>query len=287
MPELPEVEGLRGFLAQHCVGRAFARVELAAFAVLKTFEMPLEGLLGLEVDAIARHGKFLDIGAQGIHLVFHLAKAGWLRWYEELPRGVPRSGRQGIALRAGFDDGSGFDLTEAGTQHKLAVYVVENPEHVPGIAALGRDPLSPEFSAEEFAAILAEAGRAQIKGVLRDQSKLAGIGNAYSDEILHLARLSPYHPASSLDADASAALFSTVRQVLGEAIASTVGRAPAQLKDTKRSHMRVHGRTGQPCPECGTAIAEVSFADSSLQYCPTCQTGGKKLADRRISRLLK
>ena len=287
MPELPEVEGIRGFLAERLTGRAFARIELLSFTALKTFAPPLEALLGLEIDAVTRHGKFLDISAQGVHLVFHLARAGWLRWYDRIPAGTPRPGKQPVALRVGLDDDSGFDLTEAGTQRRLAIYVANSPADVAGIASLGPDPLSPDFTADDFAGILSAAGRAQIKGVLRDQSRLAGIGNAYSDEILHAARLSPFHPASGLDADASAALFDTLRKVLSEAISVAAGRPPAELKDAKRSGMRVHGRTGQPCPACQTPIAEVSFADSSLQYCPTCQTGGKKLADRRMSRLLK
>ncbi|MDO4784033.1 MAG: DNA-formamidopyrimidine glycosylase family protein [Propionibacteriaceae bacterium] len=287
MPELPEVEGIRGFLAERLTGRAFARVELASFTALKTFTPPLEALLGLEVDAVARQGKFLDVSAQGVHLVFHLARAGWLRWHDRLPAGAARPGKHGIALRVGFDDDSGFDLTEAGTQRRLAIYVANSPTDVPGVASLGPDPLSPDFTADDFAKILTAAGRAQLKGVLRDQSRLAGIGNAYSDEILHAARLSPFQPASGLDADARAALFGMLREVLFEAISAAAGRPPAELKDAKRSGMRVHGRTGQPCPVCQTPIAEVSFADSSLQYCPTCQTGGKKLADRRMSRLLR
>lgn len=287
MPELPEVEGIRGFLAERLTGRAFARIELLSFTALKTFTPPLEALLGLEIEAVTRHGKFLNISAQGVHLVFHLARAGWLRWYDRLPAGTPRPGKQPVALRVGLDDDSGFDLTEAGTQRRLAVYVASSPTDVPGVASLGPDPLSSDFTADDFAEILSAAGRAQIKGVLRDQCRLAGIGNAYSDEILHAARLSPFQPASSLDADARAALFDTLREVLSEAISVAAGRPPAELKDAKRSGMRVHGRTGQPCPACQTPIAEVSFADSSLQYCPTCQTGGKKLADRRMSRLLK
>lgn len=287
MPELPEVEGLRRFLADALSGRCFARLELVAFSALKTYALPLEALLGLEIDGACRHGKFVDIEAQGIHLVFHLARAGWLRWYDVLPATRPRPGKQGIALRVGLDDGSGFDLTEAGTQHKLAVYAVGDPNDVPGIASLGPDPLADNFTQRDFDAIIAAAGRAQLKGVLRDQSRLAGIGNAYSDEILHVARLSPFHPATSLDADGRAALLHTIRRVLTDAIAASDGRPPAELKDAKRAGMQVHGRAGETCETCDTTIAQVSFADSALQYCPGCQTGGKTLADRRLSKLLK
>ena len=198
-----------------------------------------------------------------------------------------RPGKSGLALRIILDDGSGFSLTEAGTQKGLAIYVVDEPLEVPGINALGPDPMSPEFTVEDLGRILSDAGRAQLKGVLRDQRTLAGIGNAYSDEILHAARLSPFKPANSLDGDAVAALFGHLRTVLGEALSAADGRDLNELKDAKRAGMRVHGRTGEPCGECGTTIAEVSFADSSLQYCPGCQTGGRPLADRRMSRLLK
>ena len=292
MPEMPEVEALRGLLAERCTGRAIAGVQLLAFSALKTVQPPLDALIGLEVSEVARHGKFLDIDAQGVHLVFHLARAGWLRWYDELPdkprSGKPlRPGKGPLALRVALSDGAGFDLTEAGTQKHLAIHVVDDPQQVPMIATLGPDPLDEAFTADAFDALLTEAGRAQLKGVLRDQRTLAGIGNAYSDEILHVAGLSPFQPASGLDRAQRDELLATIRQVLGDAIASSRGLAAKDLKDSKRAGMRVHGRTGEACPACGTTIAEVSFSDSSLQYCPGCQTGGRKLADRRMSRLLK
>ncbi len=287
MPELPEVEALRGFLAEKLSGRAIAQVSLASLAALKTYAPPLDALVGLEIERISRHGKFLDIDAQSVHLVFHLARAGWLVWREEMPATLPRPGRGPLALRVTLDNGSGFDLTEQGTQKKLAVYVVGDPGEVPGIATLGPDPFSPAFGREALRAILDAAGRAQLRGVLRDQHVIAGIGNAYSDEILHAARLSPFKPASGLSEEEFGRLFDAMQGELRAAIERARGLAAKDLKDTKRSSMRVHGRTGEPCPACGTPVAEVSFADSSLQYCPTCQTGGKPLADRRLSRLLK
>lgn len=287
MPELPEVEALRGFLSAKCLGRTVSRVQLASLATLKTFNPPLEALLGLEIDSVDRHGKFIDIGAQGVHLVFHLARAGWLVWRDALPDNLVRPGRGPLSLRVGLDDGSGFDLTEAGTRRKLAVYVVNDPADVGGVATLGPDPLSPAFTRDAFAAILTSAGRSQIKGILRDQRTIAGIGNAYSDEILHAAKLSPFKPASGLSEAEVDTLYSALTTELTEAIVRASGLAAKDLKDNKRGSMRVHGRTGQPCPVCGDTVAEVSFAESSLQYCPTCQTGGKPLADRRMSRLLK
>ncbi|CAA9299923.1 MAG: Formamidopyrimidine-DNA glycosylase [uncultured Friedmanniella sp.] len=284
---MPEVESLAVFLRERCVGRAIARVELTAFSALKTYDPPLSALNGLEVDGVERHGKYLDLSAQGLHLVFHLARAGWLRWKDQLPETPARPGKGPLALRVRLDDGSGFDLTEAGTQRKLAVHVVADPQDIAMVATLGPDPLSPEFDEAALRAVLATAGRAQLKGVLKDQRTIAGIGNAYSDEILHAARLSPFKPSSSLTPEELGTLYRALKDELGGAIARAEGLAAKDLKGEKKSGLRVHGRTGQPCDVCGDTIAEVSFADSSLQYCPTCQTGGKKLADRRLSKLLK
>jgi len=287
MPEMPEVESLAQFLTQKCVGRVIARIDLVAFSALKTYSPPLSALIGLEVEAVHRHGKFLEISAQGLHLVFHLARAGWLRWRDSLPDAPPKPGRGPLAMRLRLDDGSGFDLTEAGTQRKLAVYVVDDPMSIPMVATLGPDPLADDFDEATLAALLKEAGRAQLKGVLKDQRTIAGIGNAYSDEILHAAKLSPFKPANSLTDDELAVLLRAVKEELASAILRAEGLAAADLKSEKKSGLRVHGRKGEKCDVCGDTIAEVSFADSSLQYCPTCQTGGKKLADRRLSKLLK
>jgi formamidopyrimidine-DNA glycosylase len=281
------VESLARFLTQKCVGRVIARVDLVAFSALKTYSPPVSALIGLEIEAVHRHGKFLDISAQGLHLVFHLARAGWLRWRDSLPDAPPKPGRGPLAMRLRLDDGSGFDLTEAGTQRKLAIYVVDDPTSIPMVATLGPDPLADDFDQAALKALLKEAGRAQLKGVLKDQRIIAGIGNAYSDEILHAAKLSPFKPANSLTEDELRVLFRAVKEELAGAILRAEGLAAADLKSEKKSGLRVHGRKGEKCDVCGDTIAEVSFADSSLQYCPTCQTGGKKLADRRLSKLLK
>jgi formamidopyrimidine-DNA glycosylase len=288
---MPEVEGLRTFLEARLVGRTVVRTELLTFSALKTFALPLSALEGLEVDAVVRRGKFLAIGADGVWLAFHLARAGWLTWLDPAPTAPAKPGRGPLALRVvltGDDDSEvGFNLTEAGTQKKLALYVVSDLAEVPGIAALGPDPLASDFTLAAFAAILAEHGRTQLKGLLREQRTFAGIGNAYSDEILQAARLSPFRLAGSLDDAEVGRLHAAVRDELTGAIERARGLTPSELKDDKRSHLRVHGRKGEPCATCGTPIAEVSFADSFLNYCPGCQTGGKLLADRRLSRLLK
>jgi len=286
MPELPEVQALVDFLAARTDGLAVTGVELGSISVLKTFNPPPQALAGLPVDSVARHGKFIDLDCDGTHLVFHLARAGWLRWSDAMPATMLRPGKSPIALRVRFSDDSGFDLTEAGTKKRLAAYIVSDPHEVPGIASLGPDPLAPEFTREVFAGLLRER-RAQIKGLLRDQSVIAGVGNAYSDEILHVAKMSPFAIAASLDDAAVDRLYAALRETLAAAVLAASGKPAKELKDAKRAGLRVHGRTGQTCPECGDTVREVSFADSSLQYCATCQTGGKPLADRRMSRLLK
>ncbi|MBD8079274.1 Fpg/Nei family DNA glycosylase [Cellulosimicrobium arenosum] len=295
MPELPEVEALVRFLDDRAAGRSVVAADVAQIAALKTFDPPVTALVGGTVTGARRHGKWLDLVVDdGLHLVFHLARGGWLRWSEKSPTTPvrPRLGGGGggkiaaLALRVRFDDGAGFDLTEAGTRKRLAVHVVRHPAEVRAIETLGVEPLDPAFTADVLGELMA-ARNQQVKGLLRDQSSIAGIGNAYSDEILHAARTSPFKLTRSFAPDEVARLHAAVGEVLAAAVATSSGRPAAELKDAKRSGMRVHGRAGQKCPVCGDTVREVSFADRSLQYCATCQTGGQVLADRRMSRLLR
>ncbi|MEU8096707.1 DNA-formamidopyrimidine glycosylase family protein [Streptomyces rubiginosohelvolus] len=286
MPELPEVEALRVFLDDHLVGKEIARVLPLAISVLKTYDPPLTALEGTRVTSVARHGKFLDIEAGGLHLCTHLARAGWLRWKDSFPAAPPRPGKGPLALRLVTTDGDGFDLTEMGTKKSLSVHLVHDPMDVPRIATLGPDPLADAFDRDTFAALLA-GERRQIKGALRDQSLIAGIGNAYSDEILHVAKMSPFKRTADLTEDDVTRLYTALRTTLRDAVDRSSGVEAGKLKAEKKTGMRVHGRTGEACPVCGDTILEVSFSDSSLQYCPTCQTGGKPLADRRLSKFLK
>jgi formamidopyrimidine-DNA glycosylase len=292
VPELPEVEALAADLRERAVGREIDRADVAEFSVLKTYDPPLSALHATRIRGTSRRGKFLDlvcapaVGGTELHLVTHLARAGWLRWRDALPEAPPRPGKGPLAFRLRFTDGSGFDLTEAGTRKRLAVYLVTDIEQIPGVASLGPEPLDPAFTVDALAGILA-GRRTQIKGVLRDQKLIAGIGNAYSDEVLHAAKMSPFRLASSLSADEIAGLHAVIISTLREAIERSDGLAASDLKKEKKAGLRVHGRTGEPCPACGDTVREVSFADSALQYCATCQTAGKPLADRRLSRLLK
>ncbi len=308
MPELPEVSALAEALTARAAGLVVARAEVAAISALKTFDPPIGALVGAEVLGVTRAGKHLVLDAvdpdgELLHLVVHLARGGWVRWRDDPPtrpaalgRGGGRAAGAALALRLVFaepgpagaagDPVAALDVTEAGTRKGLAVHVVRDPQDVPGVARLGPDPLT-DLTPELFGEILAAAGRAQLKGVLRDQSRIAGIGNAYSDEILHVARLSPFAPANGLPPDTQARLYAALRDTLAAAVTAARATDPTSLKAEKKAGMAVHGRTGQPCPVCGDVVREVSFADSSLQYCATCQTAGKPLADRRMSKLLK
>ncbi len=293
MPELPEVAALAHHLSELTTGSSIAAADLAAISVLKTFDPPLAACVGTTVLGVRQRGKFLCWQcSEGLWLVMHLARAGWLRWHEEVPAKPVAPGRGPLMLRLTFAGDGGeilgrCDMSEAGTRKSSALYVVGDPEDVPGIARLGPDPMSQAFTVETLSEILAAAGRSQLKGVLRDQRKIAGIGNAYSDEVLHAARMSPFRPANAVSPAEVAQLHARIRSLLGEATARALDTPMSGLKDDKRGHLQVHGRTGQPCPVCGDTVREVSYADSALQYCPTCQTGGKPLADRRMSRLLR
>ncbi|SKC78883.1 DNA-formamidopyrimidine glycosylase family protein [Krasilnikoviella flava] len=302
MPELPEVQALAEFLDERATGRRVVAADVAAIAALKTFDPPVSALLGREVAGVSRHGKWLDVRLSGtgdageetahLHLLFHLSRGGWVRWSDQAPTTPvrPRMGGSSrgsaLALRVRLDDGAGFDLTEAGTRKRLAVHVVRDPQEVEQVATLGVDPLSDDFTPQSLAALM-QAKNQQVKGLLRDQRAIAGIGNAYSDEILHVARTSPFKLTRSFTDAEVAALHDAVVTTLRDAVATSSGKPAKELKDAKRAGMRVHGRTGETCPVCGDVVREVSFADRSLQYCATCQTGGQVLADRRMSRLLK
>ncbi|OOB91990.1 Fpg/Nei family DNA glycosylase [Rathayibacter sp. VKM Ac-2630] len=286
MPELPEVQALARDLDGRLGGHVLERLDVFAISALKTVAIPPSSLAGQPVHGVERHGKFLDFAVGDAHVLLHLARAGWVRWRPERPTAPVKPGRGPLAARFVLEDGSGIDVTEAGTKKSLALSIVADPRDVDRVARLGPDPLDPAFTREILGAILATAGRAQLKGVLRDQSRIAGIGNAYSDEILHVARMSPFKPATLSDEELDR-LYSALRYTLEEALGRAEGLHAADLKKEKKLGMRVHGRTGEPCPVCGDTVRQVIFADSTLQYCPTCQTNGKPLADRVLSRLLK
>lgn len=295
MPELPEVAAIADYVDGRAVGFPIRRVDIASLSVLKTADPAYTALTGRIVESVSRIGKYLvihtipgsDVDVEpSIDLIIHLSRAGWLRWSDQLSTTPPRpGGKSPIALRVHCGmPGEGFDVTEAGTQKRLAVWIARAPSEVDKIASLGPDVLA---TSRAVLGEILSATTGRIKNVLTDQRVLAGIGNAYSDEILHTAKLSPFASAKTLSAGQVDALYDAMRSVLHDAIGRLEGQEVAKLKSEKRTGLRVHARTGMPCPVCGDTVREVSFADRSFQYCPTCQTGGKVLADRRMSRLLK
>lgn len=286
MPELPEVEALAHFLRENAMGRVLTRIDIASLSVLKTAVPPWTELHGRPVDACARRGKYLDLVCGDLHMVTHLARAGWLRWSNALPPASPKPGKGSIALRVHLDGvhGPGFDLTEAGTKKGLAVWIVSELDQIPSVARLGPDALSLNSG---LLGELFSGHNVRLKTALTDQSLLAGIGNAYSDEIMHAAKLSPYSAVGRLSEEELNRLAEAIQSILVDAVHRSVGQKAALLKGEKRSGLRVHNRAGLPCPVCGDTVREISFADKAFQYCPTCQTKGKPLADRRMSRLLK
>jgi formamidopyrimidine-DNA glycosylase len=266
VPELPEVQALTAGLSARMTGLTVDRYQLVSFSALKTFDPPLDQLVGRVVTGVERRGKFVLMDLDGLWLVVHLALGGWVRWYDKVPATKLRPGRSPIALRVTLDSGSGFDVEP--------------------VAALGVDPLTPAFTVDRLGQLLAGTS-ATLKTALTTQSLIAGVGNAYSDEALHRAGMSPYKKTTSLDPAEVATLHDALVGVLADAVQRSSELDPAELKGDKKRTLQVHGRTGQPCPVCGDTVRQVAFATKSLQYCPTCQTGGKLLADRRLSRLLK
>ncbi len=203
MPELPEVEALVRYLDHQSRHKRLARLELASFAALKTVSPGLPSLMERTIAGWRRKGKYLLLETDGPWLVVHLARGGWIRWYDELPAATARPGRAPLALRVGLEPDDrerpvpGFDISEFGTEKHLALWVVDDPGRVEGVASLGVDPLDPNFDCRTLAHLLGES-RGSIKSALTTQSLLAGIGNAYSDEVLHSACLSPFKPAARL-----------------------------------------------------------------------------------------
>lgn len=285
MPELPEVEVLARFLNERVAGRTIAKARVAHIAALKTFDPPIDALEGRAIKQVTRRGKYLQFDTDGIWLVTHLSRGGWVKWMDEAPTTPIKPTKSPLALRLVLDNKSGIDLTEMGTDRRLAVWVVRDPNDIEFVSSLGPEVF--DLDEQTLGALLEKAGSVQLKGALVDQRLIAGIGNAYSDDILHAAHLSPFKKANKLSADELSLLAKSIRDVMADAIERSKDLPAAGLKAEKKSGMRVHAKTGQPCPVCGDVIREVSFATKSLQYCATCQTDGKPLADRRMSRLLK
>lgn len=281
MPELPEIDALVDFLRPRLTGDFVERALIGELNILKTVDPPLEALAGLEITGVRRVGKVLIIEFDGLSCVCRFALMGWLTWHDGVPLAPVKMGKGPLGLRLRLASGAGVDLIEPGTKKNASVALVSDPDEVSAIAEAGPDALS--IGIEEFTQVLS-GSTSRIKTVLEDQRLISGIGNAYSDEILHAAMISPFAAAESVDAPA---LLEVVRRVLGTAREALIGLPPGKIKAAKKRGFVVHARAGKTCPVCGSTIAEVSYSERSLQYCPGCQTGGRKLSDRRMDRLLK
>ncbi|MEI5582548.1 MULTISPECIES: Fpg/Nei family DNA glycosylase [unclassified Agromyces] len=280
MPESPEVQALVEQLGERLSGRAATDVDVVEFRVTKTRARPLPSIVGERVIGVARHGKLVDLSLGSAHLVVSLGRHGWARWAVDAVD--PPTDSAGDApppptlVALAFDDGSTIELTDAGDWVSLAAWVVDDPAEVPAVAKLGPDPADAAFSRADFDRAFV-GRRKQVKAVLQEQESIAGIGNAYSDEILFAARVSPVAHAATLGADELDRLYEATVGVIRSAIDDRRGIPIADQKAAKGAAMRVHGRTGEPCPGCGGTIRDFSFASTTAQYCPECQTGGELL----------
>jgi formamidopyrimidine-DNA glycosylase len=282
MPESPEVQELASFLTAHTTGRVVRTVDVLLPKALKTRHPSPADLVGRRITGVSRLGKMIDIATVTdsddlLHVIVHFGHDGWVLWHEVAPDGLKRAGDATLMARVRLSDASGFDLTDAGQWKALTIHIVRSPTDVPAVAKLGLDPLGDEFDTAAFAAILANRKK-QIKALLQDQTAFAGIGNAYSDEILHAAKISPVTHAASLSSDSVDRLATATRAVLSEATAARRDVPPSELRATKHTALRVHRKTGAACPVCGDQIREYTFSGAAAQYCPTCQTGGALLA---------
>jgi formamidopyrimidine-DNA glycosylase len=277
MPELPEVQALSERIGAQLAGARLVRAQPLAFSALKTVLPPPEALEGKRLDQVGRRGKFLVLSFEELTLLIHLSQGGRIDF---VPRSKDTRPKGGV-LRLRFDRDPAIFVKEFGTERKAGWWVLEAGDAGP-LAKLGPEPFS-----EAFAALVREGSDGgRIHALLRDQREVAGIGRGYSDDILHRAKLSPFRSLTSLSPEERERLLTAVRGVLEEALAverKRTGGLPPKLGD----HFTVHGKYGTPCPRCGGDLRRVSYQSHEVTYCPTCQTGGKILADRRLSRLLK
>jgi formamidopyrimidine-DNA glycosylase len=268
MPEAPEVEALTLFLRERLAGRTVREVDLVEGRALKTRGRPLTELIGRTVTGAARHGKHLDLDLEGVHLGIGFGRAGWATWRDAGDIAVESPAPE--IARVVFDHGI-LGLTDAGEWLSMQLHVVDAPDDVPAVAKLGPDAVDPGYSREMLAAALG-GRRKQLKALLQEQETLAGIGNAYSDEILYAARLSPTAHAAALSEDDITRLHLALHDTLTAAVIARRGVPIAEQKAAKVASMRVHGRTGEPCPEGDGVIEDIPGTKGAGQWCPSCQT---------------
>ncbi|MDQ1178324.1 DNA-formamidopyrimidine glycosylase family protein [Microbacterium sp. SORGH_AS_0421] len=268
MPEAPEVEALALFLRERLTGRQVTGVELVEGRALKTRARPLDEIVGRTMTAITRHGKHIDLDLGGVHVGVGFGRAGWATWDEPAPNDAPAPVAAVIA-RVTFEHGI-LGITDAGEWLSVQLHVVDAADEVPSVAKLGPDAASPAYSREMLSEALGRR-RKQLKALLQEQESLAGIGNAYSDEILFAARLRPTAHAAALSEDDVTRLHHALHDTLTAAVLARRGVPIAEQKAAKVASMRVHGRTGEPCPDCGGVIEDIPGTKGGGQWCPVCQ----------------
>jgi formamidopyrimidine-DNA glycosylase len=277
VPELPEVQALAERLTGAVASSALVAADQLQFSSLKTVTPRASELVGRVVERVGRRGKYLVFELGGPRLLVHLSQGGRVD-LENPPKSTkPR----GAVVRFRFEERPSVLVKEFGRERKAGWWVLAEGDEGP-IAKLGPEPDTPEF---ERYVLEGDDGR-RVHTILRDQRTVAGIGRGYGDDVLHRAKLSPYASLGSLDADQRRALLEAVREVLAEALVverRRTGGLPTKIGD----HFAVHGRYGEPCPVCGQDLRRVSYESHEVAYCPNCQTGGKVLADRRLSRLIR
>jgi formamidopyrimidine-DNA glycosylase len=282
MPELPEIEALRETVQSALAGRRPTGITVRQFALVKTYDPPLDTLLGQPLAAVRRHGKHLLLDFEAdLTLAVHLGIGGRLLLGEG--RRPPRA----VSLEMALDGAGPLRIVELGTKKRSSVHLIRAEDVPVHLGSLGVDALAADLTPDRLASLLS-AQRVQLKHFLIDQRQIAGIGNAYSDEILWEAHLAPLRLSTTLEGEEIERLHSAIRQVLEQAAArAREDNYLMEARGDERGFFQVHRRGGEPCPRCGEAIASIHFAESSLQYCPACQVEGRRYADRRLSRLLR
>jgi formamidopyrimidine-DNA glycosylase len=278
MPELPEVQALAERIHAALAGATLVAAEPLSFSGLKTVTPPPDVVVGKSLDSVGRRGKFMILGFEDFRLLIHLSQGGRIAFEPRSVRSRPRGG----VVRLRFDRDPALLAKEFGTERKAGWWVLGPGDEGP-LAKLGPDPFAEEFRD----LLLTGTDPRRLHALLRDQRRVAGIGRGYADDILHRAKLSPFRSLASLSEEERALLLGSVHDVLDEALQTErrvrTGGLPPKLGD----HFTVHGRSGTPCPRCGSDLRRVSYESHEVTYCPTCQTGGRVLADRRLSRLVK
>ena len=277
MPEMPEMQALAERLDELYRGSTLKSAQPIQFSGLKTFDPPAESLVGRDVREVGRRGKFVIFDFGGPRLLFHLSQGGRVDIEDPPKRTRPKFG----VVRLDFEGRPAMLLKEFGTERKAGWWILAEGDDGP-LTKLGPEPTSQEF--EEFVTTSMDGRR--IHTLLRDQKTVSGVGRGYADDALHRAQLSPYASLKSMSKQDRKKLVTALREVMAEGLKkerARTGGLPTKIGD----HWIVHGRYGEPCPRCGETLQRVSYESHEIAYCPNCQTGGKVLADRRLSRLLK